>query len=429
MTKNSRNEDILKKQPICKIDSIQQLKTKKINNQQTSFYFVQFHNGVIIELEKKYLTILQLMTGEFTVREICQQFKVKYESDELLENIEEEVSDFVQDLSVDQLIWFAGEKQPNEITSKRELIEMVNLFKLFKKKRLNKLTDIFISLKIVSLWMVLLILGLTIASIILFLISGGIKWGDNFVDSMLGILNLKSYLIGGSYTLTLAFNWLIILPLGTWHELGHATFNRKGGAQKTFIGIGIYLLSPIFYTNIDESRMFSLKEKIAVNLGGIYFQLFPTIICAFLFPFTQGIIQDMLRYFVLFSLGSIVFNLNPLFMSDGYWVIEEITGISNLRWEAFRYYKTRTFSFPYEKGEKWMIRIYGLLSVLNTIFLVGLTLGFLTNSLVTIILRFLEASSIEVLLVVDTMISVLSFGYFVYVMIRNFLTRKQLKNQ
>ncbi len=59
----------------------------------------------------------------------------------------------------------------------------------------------------------------------------------------------------------------------TFHECGHATGCRYGGARPGRIGVGVYLIWPSFFTNVTDSFRLSRGGRLRTGLGGLYFNL------------------------------------------------------------------------------------------------------------------------------------------------------------
>jgi putative peptide zinc metalloprotease protein len=63
---------------------------------------------------------------------------------------------------------------------------------------------------------------------------------------------------------------LTIVSAG-FHEVGHATACRYGGARPGVMGAGLYLIWPAFYTDVSDSYRLSRGGRLRVDLGGLYF--------------------------------------------------------------------------------------------------------------------------------------------------------------
>lgn len=129
--------------------------------------------------------------------------------------------------------------------------------------------------------------------------------------------------------------------LGVFHELGHASACAHYGASPGDIGIGLYLRYPVFYSNVTDAWKLPRRQRAMVDFGGIYFQLIFVPILFILYLTTSN---GVFLYVILFNYGSALFNLNPIFRFDGYWLFSDIAGVPNLRkrsLETLKYFARR----------------------------------------------------------------------------------------
>lgn len=112
------------------------------------------------------------------------------------------------------------------------------------------------------------------------------------------------------------------------HELGHSSACKYFGVQHGGIGIGLYLNFPVLYTDVTEIWTLNRKQRLIVNIAGVYFQAICLILILILFFITHN---EIFRYLILtMNLGFIIV-LNPFFKFDGYWIISDLLGVPNLR--------------------------------------------------------------------------------------------------
>ena len=131
------------------------------------------------------------------------------------------------------------------------------------------------------------------------------------------------------------FVWGYVLFLGSLllHELGHASACARYGTRPREIGFTIYLLFPAFYS--DVSAIWALKrwQRVIVDLGGMYFQLVVGAGYAIAYALSGW---EPLKAALVMIAGSCVFSLNPIFKCDGYWVVADALGVTNLSQQPFR---------------------------------------------------------------------------------------------
>src|ERR1700743_3784194 len=75
---------------------------------------------------------------------------------------------------------------------------------------------------------------------------------------------------------------LLCLLSVVFHELGHSSALLNAGGSPGGIGIGMFLLMPVFFANVSQIWILPKKSRIIVDLGGIYFQQIAFILFAIL---------------------------------------------------------------------------------------------------------------------------------------------------
>ena len=125
-------------------------------------------------------------------------------------------------------------------------------------------------------------------------------------------------------------NFLILILaffVGLFHEIGHSSALSYFKGYPKEIGIGLYLIFPIFYSSITDSWKVERKNRIIINFGGIYFEIILISIGLLFFLITKKIILILL---CILNLVVILYNLNPLIRTDGYWILSDATNTPNL---------------------------------------------------------------------------------------------------
>ncbi|GHT36719.1 hypothetical protein AGMMS49593_02290 [Endomicrobiia bacterium] len=125
------------------------------------------------------------------------------------------------------------------------------------------------------------------------------------------------------FWLTLA----LLIPCVLFHEIGHICASVKYGIVPKGAGVGIYFTSPIMFVDVDDTWKLPQKQRLVVDVSGIYFQLIAAVVYALIYFFTHQVILLNTAYIVMISA---VFNLNPFLKYDGYWVLSDILGVYNL---------------------------------------------------------------------------------------------------
>lgn len=121
--------------------------------------------------------------------------------------------------------------------------------------------------------------------------------------------------------------YLLFLASLVAHELGHAAACVRFGAKPGAIGATMYLLYPALYSDVTSVWALRRWQRVIVDLGGAYFQL---VVCA---GFVAGYLVTgwaPLRIAVLLTIAACVLSLNPVMKFDGYWIVSDALGVTNL---------------------------------------------------------------------------------------------------
>ena len=170
---------------------------------------------------------------------------------------------------------------------------------------------------------------------------------------------------------------------GFIHELGHTSAAYHFKSRVGAIGFGFYLLTPVLYADVSSIWTLNKKKRIIVNFGGIYFELIYAsflIIIAFLIDNKELLILPL----VLFI--KTLYNLNPFFRTDGYWVLSDALNVPNLRKTSLEVLKSLLSNQKQKYNNKlkyYFLGFYALISsAIIYVFLFGIII-ISPNSLVT----------------------------------------------
>jgi putative peptide zinc metalloprotease protein len=119
----------------------------------------------------------------------------------------------------------------------------------------------------------------------------------------------------------------LVLASGAFHELGHATACRYGGARPGGMGAAVYLVWPAFYTDVTDSYRLDRRGRLRVDLGGLYFNAVFTVLTAAAW-WATGI--EALLVLVPVQLLQMARQLIPLVRFDGYHVLADLVGVPDL---------------------------------------------------------------------------------------------------
>ncbi|MCP3166854.1 zinc metalloprotease [Myxococcus qinghaiensis] len=121
--------------------------------------------------------------------------------------------------------------------------------------------------------------------------------------------------------------YLLFLGSLLLHELGHSSACAWFGTRPSDIGFTVYAIYPAFYSDVSSAWRLKRWQRVLVDLGGVYFQLLVGSVYAIAYLFHPW---DPLQVALLLIWGSCLFSLNPILKFDGYWVVADALGVTNL---------------------------------------------------------------------------------------------------
>ncbi|MDQ6777970.1 MAG: hypothetical protein M3071_17570 [Actinomycetota bacterium] len=159
-----------------------------------------------------------------------------------------------------------------------------------------------------------------------------------FVLGVVGMLGLDGWLFfvhGVSQSLrhTLYQPALMLMLIGgvilatAFHEIGHATACRYGGARPGVMGVGIYIVWPAFYTDITDAYRLGKWGRLRTDVGGMYFNAIFALIVAGIYAATS--FEPLLLLIVLQNFAIVQQSL-PFLRLDGYYILSDLTGVPDI---------------------------------------------------------------------------------------------------
>src|SRR5205807_9811004 len=119
---------------------------------------------------------------------------------------------------------------------------------------------------------------------------------------------------------------LVVLS-AAFHECGHATGCRYGGARPGVMGAGIYLVWPAFYTDVTDAYRLGKGGRLRTDLGGVYFNAIFTL-GTFAAYFVTG--WEPLLLIVPLQLIEMLHQFLPFIRLDGYYIVSDLTGVPDM---------------------------------------------------------------------------------------------------
>jgi putative peptide zinc metalloprotease protein len=190
--------------------------------------------------------------------------------------------------------------------------------------------------------------------------------------------------------------WLVVAfaVIKVLHEFGHALACKHYGGECHEMGVMLLLFVPCLYCNVTDSWMLQSRwQRIAISAAGILVELHLAalaVVCWWLFQ--PGLLQTIaLNTIVVCSVGTIVFNGNPLLRYDGYFILADLVDMPNL-WQESRNALRRRLGHWFlapeivartPPGERQgLLTLYGIASLVYRAFVVVAILLLLHRALV-----------------------------------------------
>jgi hypothetical protein len=119
-------------------------------------------------------------------------------------------------------------------------------------------------------------------------------------------------------------NWLFVFLLALTgslvHELGHSWMTAAAGIGLRPIGLSIYMIFPVFHTNVSGVETVPFKQKALIDCGGFLFQgIFIFALLTAASTTGNSLFSEAARWIM----ALVLFNLNPFFRTDGYWLYKD----------------------------------------------------------------------------------------------------------
>ncbi len=120
---------------------------------------------------------------------------------------------------------------------------------------------------------------------------------------------------------------LIVVASAAFHECGHATACRYGGAKPGVMGAGLYVVWPAFYTDVTDAYRLGKGGRLRTDLGGVYFNVIFSLATAGVY-FATGF--EPLLVIILMQHIEILHQFLPFLRMDGYYIISDLTGVPDM---------------------------------------------------------------------------------------------------
>lgn len=112
-----------------------------------------------------------------------------------------------------------------------------------------------------------------------------------------------------------------------FHEFGHASACRYGGARPGCIGCGLFLIWPSMYTDVTDVYRIGRAGRIRTDLGGVYFNIVFMLGMGGCY-FLTG--QQFFLSAVYLGHFEVLEQLMPAVRLDGYYILGDLAGVPDL---------------------------------------------------------------------------------------------------
>jgi putative peptide zinc metalloprotease protein len=169
--------------------------------------------------------------------------------------------------------------------------------------------------------------------------------------------------------------WILTLVAMCWHEMAHGHACKHYGGRVPSMGFLLIYLTPAFYTDTSEGFIKGSRyQRLIIAMAGAWAELY---ICAVATIVWWGTapgqpVHDIAYMLMLISgIASLAMNWNPLMKLDGYHMLCEIVGVSELKEDSTLYVsawvKRNIWRLPVEvpyvpRKQRLGFAVYALLS-------------------------------------------------------------------
>ena len=122
------------------------------------------------------------------------------------------------------------------------------------------------------------------------------------------------------------------------HELGHALACKHFGGEVREMGVLFLAFAPCLYCDVSDMwRQPARWKRMAVSAAGIVVELLLAAAAVIVWWLAEpGIVRSLaVSVMIVCTIGTLAINANPLLRYDGYYLLSDLTGVSNL-WQRSR---------------------------------------------------------------------------------------------
>jgi len=167
--------------------------------------------------------------------------------------------------------------------------------------------------------------GVWLAALTLTLVSVLQHWSRLVIEAPLA----ASALLADQWWVLL----LLLFGIKVFHEIGHAVACHAFGAKCREIGVMFLVGVPCFYCDVTDAwRVSSAKRRAMIAVAGVYVEIVFAMVAywVWLTSQTPWVRLTALQVFISSTVMTLAINGNPLLRYDGYYILSDWFGITNL---------------------------------------------------------------------------------------------------
>jgi putative peptide zinc metalloprotease protein len=156
-------------------------------------------------------------------------------------------------------------------------------------------------------------------------VIGGLVAVDAWLFFVHGVAQSARELIYQPATIVLLYGLLVVSIV--FHEFGHAAAARYGGARPGIIGAGLYIIWPVFYTDVTDAYRLGRGGRLRTDLGGVYFNaifILGTVAAYLATGFEPLLVIIVVQHFQM------LYQFLPFVRLDGYYIVGDLVGVPDM---------------------------------------------------------------------------------------------------
>lgn len=281
--------------------------------------------------EQEY-TVWQCLDGRATLESIVQKYRRRFPEDDVSS---EDIGEFVKGLVAGGLVTSASSWQGHRLAraaaKKRQAARLSGVGSILSIRLPLLDPDRLLSaLRPLVGWMTSL--PAVIASFIL-IASALMLVVTNFSEFTARLPSLQSFFTPQ----TLVCLFVVTITTKVLHEFGHAFVCQRQGSEVHEMGILVMFFMPVLYCDVSDSWMLPSRWRRAmIGAAGMWVELVLASLATWIWWFSNpGLVNTLaLSTMTVCSVGTLLFNANPLLRYDGYYILSDLTETPNLQQEA-----------------------------------------------------------------------------------------------